>query len=189
MIEKFTPENVGATLEGIGVAYSIETDPRGFPMLIVDARRLPVQQFNIMFFSCDKVSSECDDIALWAWYDMGPVSEKAIFAWNDPFQGRRWSTGYIDQDDDPALVMNINATGGIGERALQILVNTYVEDLFAFRDLLKDQKVSENDTGSSRRAEARGASLVDGEVLGMIELVKDYGAESFAHTKEAEKKE
>jgi len=191
MLDKLTPENVGATLEALNIPYSLETDPRGYPMLVVNPAKFPVRQFNVMFFSCDKVAAECDDITLWAWYDLGgPVSPKAVISWNDPFKDRHWTTAYIDKDNDPALTMNINATGGIGERALQILVNTYVEDIFSFRDALKESQVSMNDAPSGGGVDdaVRGFSLVDGDVLEMTELVKEFGGEGFAHVKEVDKK-
>ncbi|MFZ1988961.1 MAG: hypothetical protein WAW96_04240 [Alphaproteobacteria bacterium] len=195
LLEKITPQDVTSALDALNIPYQVQTDPRGFPMVVVDPRKFPIQQFNILFFSCDKVEGQCDDIALWAWYDKaGQVNEKAIYAWNDPFQARRWSTAYVDKDNDPSLVMNINATGGIGERALQILVNTYIEDLFAFKDLLKTAttaQTSEN-TSSSSSAPSYGwdtSAAVDGDIIAMTNLIKVYGGSTYEHVKEDEKKD
>ena len=196
LIEKITPQDVTAALDALSISYEVQTDPRGFPMVVVDPRKFPAQQFNILFFSCDKVEGQCDDIALWAWYDKkGTVNDKAIYAWNDPFQARRWSTAYVDKDNDPSLVMNINATGGIGERALQILVNTYVEDIFAFNDLLKTattQQTSDNGGSSLSTpsySAADTAAAVDGDVLAMTNLIKVYGGSTYEHVKQDEKKD
>lgn len=198
VVEKLTPAIVSETLDALSIKYEIQTDPRGYPMIAVETAPFPVRQFNILFFSCDGVESECDDIALWAWYDIGgDVSEKAIFAWNDPFQGRRWSTAYLDKDSDPALVMNINATGGLGERNLQILVNTFVEDMFAFHDLLKEQQVSSNnaaDDVANAPSATNGAAVgyassdVDGDILDMTALIKEFGGASFGRVKQTNKK-
>lgn len=188
LIEKLTPENVGAALDALGLPYSVEPDPRGYPMILVNPKPFPVQQFNIMFFACDTVSVECEDVTLWAWYDVGGrVSPDVINIWNDPFQGaRRWSTGYLDQEDDPALIMNINATGGIGERALQILVNTYIEDIFAFEEALENGgKVAESQVD---REDVSARALVDREVVRLTTLVKDFGGTSFGQTKRTDKK-
>ncbi len=196
LLEKITPQDVTDALDALSIGYEVQTDPRGFPMVVVDPRKFPAQQFNILFFSCDKVEGQCDDIALWAWYDKsGEVNDKAIYAWNDPFQARRWSTAYVDKDNDPSLVMNINATGGIGERALQILVNTYVEDLFAFSDLLKantSQKTSDNSDSSSSSVSYSAddtSAAVDGDIIAMTDLIKEYGGSTYEHVKQDEKKD
>ncbi len=187
LIEKISPEIVTAALDTIGLSYKIATDPRGFPMIMVDQRKLPVQQFNILFFGCD-AQSECDDITLWSWYDLGhTVSDKAIFAWNNPFgKQRRWTTGYLDEQNDPALALNINATGGIGEEALQILINTYVEDIFDFKEAITSDKTSSNETPGAPAV--RAAALLPEDVRKMTGLIKDYGAASFRMTKETETK-
>jgi len=196
LLEKITPQDVTGALDALSISYQVQTDPRGFPMIVVDPRKFPVQQFNILFFSCDKVEGQCDDIALWAWYDKaGQVNDKAIYAWNDPFQARRWSTAYVDKDNDPSLVMNINATGGIGERALQILVNTYIEDLFAFKDLLKTATTAQTSDNSSVSGQSVSyapeatSAAVDGDIIAMTNLIKIYGGSTYEHVKEDEKKD
>jgi hypothetical protein len=191
MIEKITPDIVTAALDTVGLTYKVETDPRGFPMVMVDQRRLPVAQFNILFFGCN-AQSECEDITLWSWYDLGhSVSDKAIFAWNNPFgKSRRWTTGYLDEQNDPALVLNINATGGIGEEALQILLNTYIEDLFDFKEAITSDKTSSNETpGDKTAAQAiQARALLPTDVRKLTGLIKTYGAAGFRMTKETDTK-
>jgi hypothetical protein len=191
MIEKLTPNIVSAALDTIGLSYKLETDPRGFPMLMVDQRRLPVAQFNILFFGCD-AKGECEDISLWSWYDLDrAVSEKAIFAWNNPFgKSRRWTTGYLDEQNDPALVLNINATGGLGEEALQILVNTYIEDLFDFKEAITQDKTSSNESApdGADAQSIKAAALLPGDVRELTGLIKSHGAMSFRMTKETNTK-
>lgn len=191
MIEKITPEIVSAALDTVGLTYKLQTDPRGFPMIMVDQRRLPVAQFNVLFFGCN-AQSQCEDISLWSWYDLKQsVSDKAIFAWNNPLgKSRRWSTGYLDEQNDPALVLNINATGGIGEEALQILVNTYVEDLFDFKDAISTAKTSSNELPGDKAAmqSIKAADLVPSDVRVMTNLIKAYGGDSYRMTKETDTK-
>jgi hypothetical protein len=189
MIEKLTPDIVSTALDSIGLTYKAGTDPRGFPMIMVDNRRLPVAQFNVLFFGCN-ARSECEDITLWSWYDLDkPVSEKAIFAWNNPFgKSRRWTTGYLDEQNDPALVLNINATGGIGEEALQILVNTYIEDLFDFKDAITSEKTSENETAPGASNGIKAAALLPGDVLQMTGLIKAHGLGGYRMTKQTDVK-
>jgi hypothetical protein len=191
IMDHFGPQDVATAFDALGLPYSIETDPRGYPMIVVDPRPFPVQQFNVLFFGCGSVDAKCEDISLWSWYDMkGAASQKAISAWNNPFKERRWSTAYLDDDGDPSLVLNINATGGIGERALQILVNTYLEDVFAFHDMITGAKSASNDADDDVPASASGfaSSGVDPDVLEMTDLVKEYGGDAFAHTKAVNKK-
>jgi hypothetical protein len=189
MIEKITPDNVTSTLDTIGLTYKAGTDPRGYPMIVVDNRRLPVAQFNVLFFGCN-AKAECEDITLWSWYDLDqPVSDKAIFAWNNPFgKTRRWTTGYLDEQNDPALVLNINATGGIGEEALQILVNTYIEDLFDFKDAITSEKTSENETAPGTSNGIKAAALLPSDVLHMTGLIKAHGLGGYRLTKQTDVK-
>src|SRR5262249_24069465 len=186
MLDKLQPQNLTAVLDALGLTYKVTTDPRGYPMVMVDPRRMPVAQFNILFFGCN-ARSECDDVSLWSWYDIKqPVSDKAIFAWNNPFgKSRRWSTGYLDVQNDPALVLNINATRGIGAEAVQILVNTYVQDIFDFRDATTGRaKTSANDAPAAPAGKGfgsvRAADLLPTDVRKMTNLVKTYGATSYA---------
>lgn len=189
MLEKITPDDVVATLDELGVGYAVDIDPRGFPMITVDPSLFPAEQVNIMFFACDDVSLACDDITLWSWYQSpGAGVQGAVNAWNDPFQGdRRWSTSYLDNENDPALVLNINATGGIGTDALRIMINTYIEDMFAFEDFLQGDKVA--DAGEmDGSAPALTAALMDPEMVRLTSLLKDFGGDGFAHAKQSVKK-
>ena len=87
------------------------------------------------------------------------------------------------------------ATCNIGARALQILVNTYVEDLFAFKDLLKQattRQTSENSSSSSSSAPSYAgdtSAAVDGDIIAMTNLIKVYGGSTYEHVKDDEKKD
>ncbi len=130
MIDKLTAQNVGAALNAAGFRYVTEQDARGYPLLNVEpGSAIAAQNLNVYFFGCSD-SGECEDITLWSWYSTpDPVSAEPIHIWNDiSRQARNWSRAYIDQDGDAVLVMHINATGGIGIEAVQILVNTYLAE-------------------------------------------------------------
>ena len=192
MVEKLTPDIFSEALDSLGLKYQTANDPRGYPMVIVDQRRLPVQQFNILFFGCN-AKGECEDVALWSWYKPDhPVSDRAIFAWNNPLaRGRRWTTGYVDDQNDPALVLNINATGGIGEEALKILVNTYVQDLFDFKKVVDaSAKTAANEGREADTSDqpVTASALLPSDVHYMTALIKKYGAGGYARTKQSEVK-
>lgn len=194
MLEKITPDVVTAALETVGLSYKIETDPRGFPMVMVDRQKLPVAQFNVLFFGCD-AKGACEDIALWSWYDLGyRVSDKAIFAWNNPLgKARRWTTGYLDEQNDPALVLNINATGGIGQEAVQILFNTYIEDLFDFKDAISSARTSSNEndksTGHGVVESVSAKDIVPSDIRTVTRLIKDHGSAGYKVTKQTDTKQ
>lgn len=140
MIEKLTVANVSATLDELGLQYAETTDNRGFPLIQI-ARDQPggtfaARNINIFFYGCG--ATGCEDITLYSWYQPRTrPSSATLNQWNDIFQHtRNWSRAYIDEEGDPVLIMNINATGGIGIEALQILVNTYLVECEDFADTL-----------------------------------------------------
>ena len=189
MLHQIAPQDVTAALDEIGMGYSVELDPRGFPMVQVDVSVMPAQQFNILFFACDELSGACEDITLWSWYDASGLDvQGAINAWNDPFQGmRRWSTGYLDDENDPALILNVNATGGLGAQNLQLMLNTYVEDMFAFEEGLAGGAMADASDADEAQP-VLTAALLNDEIAYMTRLVKDYGGSAFSQTKQTDKK-
>lgn len=140
VIDRLTADNVGAALNAAGYRYVEATDNRGFPMLRVDGTAIGANNFNVMFYACN-AGMECEDITLWSWYSVnGPVDNDFLHVWNDVFrQARNWSRGYVDEDGDPVLIMNINAFGGLGADNLQVLVNTYVAEAQDFRNFIGAQ--------------------------------------------------
>ena len=133
-IHKLTVQNVGAALTTVGFRYVETTDNRGFPLMRVETgSTIAAQNLNVLFYGCNGLG-ECEDITLWSWYTTrGPVDDEFVHVWNDVFrQARNWSRAYVDEDGDVVLAMHINATGGIGPDALQILVNTYLAEAADF---------------------------------------------------------
>lgn len=135
-ITKLTPDNVGATLAANGMRYVESSDNRGYPLLQVETAGFRAENINVFFYGCSSLG--CEDITLYSWYrPAGTVTQQQINSWNDIFQStRNWSRAYIDEEGDVVLTMNINATGGIGADALQILVNTYLVEAQDFGLLL-----------------------------------------------------
>ncbi len=140
VIDRLTVENVGAALNAAGYRYVEAADNRGNPLLRVDGTSLGANNFNVMFYACDG-DLGCEDITLWSWYSVnGPVDNEFLHVWNDVFrQARNWSRAYVDEDGDPVLTMNINATGGLGSYNLQIMINTYVAEAQIFRGFIGAQ--------------------------------------------------
>jgi len=137
VIEKLTVENIGATLVDNDLRFVETTDNRGFPLIQIETEgTFTARNINIFFYGCD--ATGCEDITLYSWYEAPrPVSSQTIYEWNDIFrQARNWSRAYVDEEGDPTLVMNINATGGIGPDALQILVNTYLLESLDFAQFI-----------------------------------------------------
>lgn len=134
MVTKLTPENVGATFETNGIRFVETSNNAGNPLLQVEVipQLSAASGINVFFYECG--ASGCEDITLYAWFETGArVPAQQIDTWNDVFQvSRNWSRAYVDEDGDAVLTMNINATGGIGTDALQILVNTYLVEVRDF---------------------------------------------------------
>jgi len=140
MIDKLTVDNVGAALDALGLQYAQNTDNRGFPLIQVAREQsggtFAARNINIFFYGCD--ASGCEDITLYSWYQPRTRPTSTVLnEWNDIFQHtRNWSRAYIDEEGDPVLTMNVNATGGIGTEALHILINTYLVECQDFANTL-----------------------------------------------------
>ena len=188
MLEQISPDDIAVMLDEYGLAYSVEIDPRGYPMIQIDAGVLPAEQATVMFFACNEMTMGCEDITLWSWFEApNKGAQTAINVWNDPFQGgRRWATGYLDEEGDPALTLNVNATGGIGETALRIMVNTFIEDMMAFSDILHGDQVA--DAANSSATPTMTAAFMDQEMIRLTRLLKEHGGDGFAYSKQSNKK-
>lgn len=132
MVDRFDAESVGAVITALGLTYGETTDNRGFPLLQIqreqDQGNFAATTTNILFYGCE--ADGCKDITLYSWYQPpSRVGADAVHEWNDIFrQTRNWSRAYIDEEGDPTLVMNINAEGGIGQRAFEILLFSYLQE-------------------------------------------------------------
>lgn len=120
-ITKLTVAEVGAAVQAAGHSYQASTAEDGTPILQIDTAGSKAQQLEVAFFECD-AKGACEDIMIWSWYSVPGLTVDKINSWN---QNGRWTRAYIDGDKDPRLEMDINATGGIGVEALNILVNTF----------------------------------------------------------------
>jgi len=137
MIDKLTAEQVGTALAANGLQYIETPDNRGFPRLQVNTTgTMNANGLSIIFYGC--VDGACEDLTLWAWYETEyRVPNAQIDLWNDFSRDtRNWARAYIDSDGDAALTMNINATGGIGSDAVQILINSYLLEAQAFGEFI-----------------------------------------------------
>jgi hypothetical protein len=120
-LTKLTVEEVGAAVQAAGHTYQTSTAEDGTPIIEIDTSGSKAQQLEVAFFECDQKGA-CEDIMVWSWYSVPGLTVDKINSWN---QNGRWTRAYIDADKDPRLEMDINATGGIGKDALDILVNTF----------------------------------------------------------------
>jgi len=138
MITKLTPENIGATFSANGIRWVESANSAGSPVLQVEVidQLQAAETINVFFYGCG--ASGCEDITLYAWFDTpARLPAQQVDIWNDIFQmNRNWSHAYVDEDGDAVLVMNVNATGGIGLDALQILVNTYLVEVRDFGEYI-----------------------------------------------------
>lgn len=127
-INKLTVGNVGAAINAAGFQYVETRDNRGFPLLQIDiGDSIDAVNVNVLFYGCNP-SDECEDVTLFGYFEPPrALPAEAYHVWNDNFrQARNWSRAYRDDEGDTILTMNINATGGLGLEALQILLNSYL---------------------------------------------------------------
>ncbi len=128
MIDKLTVENVGAAINAAGFRYVETRDNRGYPLLQIEiGDEIDAVNVNVLFYGC-AANDQCEDITLFGYFEPPrPLPASAYHVWNDVFrQARNWTRAYADEEGDTILVMNINATGGLGSDALTILLSSYL---------------------------------------------------------------
>lgn len=137
MFDKMTVPLVQQALTNAGLTSQAFRDGAGDPALAITSLIPGAGDVAVIFYDCNELD-QCEDITMWGWLEgYQGVPAEAIHVWNDVFRGgRTWSRAYKDVDNDLALTLNINATGGIGVRALQILINTHLADLGRMQQFL-----------------------------------------------------
>jgi hypothetical protein len=123
MVLKFTTDSIGKALKNTGHPdYTVDKDEAGDPRLTLSGGDSGADNIRIYFFECNP-KGLCEDIMLQGNYSTEKtVYASVINAWNSD---NRWTRAYINSVKAPALEMDINATGGIGKSAIEVLLNTY----------------------------------------------------------------
>jgi hypothetical protein len=120
---KFTTDSVGKALKSAGHGdYTVGKDDSGDPMLTLPGGDSGADDVRVYFFECN-AKGLCEDIMMQGNYSTEKtVYASVINAWNSD---NRWTRAYINSVKSPVLEMDVNATGGIGKAALEVLLNTY----------------------------------------------------------------
>ncbi len=127
MLQKLTPQLIGNALGAAGIAYTTGKDGVGDPMLTITGGTA-AKGMRAVFFSC--AADACEDVTLWAYVSpTGGARMDRINTWN---RDARWTRAYIDKDGDAVLELDINATGGIGDTAVGVLVRTFIDQVAKF---------------------------------------------------------
>lgn len=127
---KLTTDSIGQALKAAGHPdFTVGKDDAGEPMLTVPGGGTGADTIRIYFFECN-AKGLCEDIMLQGTFSTEKtVYASVINAWN---ADNRWTRAYIDSVKAPILEMDINATGGIGKPAIDVLLNTYFSSLEDF---------------------------------------------------------
>ena len=129
LMTKINTADVAAILDEAGVRYEITTDDVGDPLIVAEGTAALVgERMAVFFYECQPVG--CEDIRMYSYYSSR--SGVGLDVINEFNKGLRWGRAFLDDDNDPVLELDINATGGIGREALRVLVNTYLSSMNTF---------------------------------------------------------
>jgi hypothetical protein len=119
-------DDIAAILEKARSFGPANMEKAEIPMIRADANGHP---YAIKFLDCDGPAG-CKDFLLQT-YLFGPrVDLDLANSWN---RDRRWTKVYYDADDDIALEMDVDLTGGISESSLDRTFAIWNEAVDAFK--------------------------------------------------------
>lgn len=122
------PEQIATTLGAAGYQVVLDKDGAGDPRLKVtrDAVR-----FVVNFYGCTD-HADCTSIMFYfGRATHGEISVGRVNGWN---KGQRWARGYIDNDADPCLEMDVEMTGGVPAAQFTKLLGHWWDALTSFRE-------------------------------------------------------
>lgn len=107
-----TPERITQILQDLGYRAQIDEDSYGDPLIISAAEGV---DFRVVFYNCE--DGECGSIGFSAGFDLASASTAtAMNEWN---RGKRFARGFIDDEGDPFLVMDLDLEHGMDDEAFK----------------------------------------------------------------------
>ncbi|MEE8271672.1 MAG: YbjN domain-containing protein [Alphaproteobacteria bacterium] len=130
MIEQVSPDLIAGILDTYHVDHRVSVGDDGNPMIVVaSGPEIPAAQMFVRFHDCDAARA-CESLTLWSWYaDTGEADSDAINRWNREARSTR---AMVEGEHYPALQMDINAAGGIGQQALVRQIGFYLDSMETF---------------------------------------------------------
>lgn len=132
-LDAIDPLTVGRIIQSLGMPYQTQFDGLNRPRLTITDKNLRSEQFEIYFFDC-KEGTKCESITLWSWYK--PTVPQSFFKTNAWNKKNRFIKGYLSDEYQPVMELDINAAGGINRRNLEILIRAYVKTMDGYADFM-----------------------------------------------------
>lgn len=118
VLTRVTPKMVEAVLQGMGVSYQRSVDSQGDPMF-----SFKLSTYDVAMYSYDCNADGCASLRLFAGFRMDePPTVEHINAWN---RTKRFSTAYLDSEDDPCLDEDLIVNGGVTAGAIEQFILNY----------------------------------------------------------------
>lgn len=141
---KVTPSEVGRILDDLGITYESKTDSAGDPLMI-----FKLADYNTLMFFYGCSNDNCKSLQLFSGFGMSrSPSLSLINEWNRRY---RFSSAYLDSDDDPVLAYDLDIDGGIRAevikdfiRRFEVSLETFVEHI-GFTRARRENNLSQYD--------------------------------------------
>lgn len=181
VVSRFSTQLVGQALSRYGLEFEQQRDRSNDPLLIIRPGPLVHDQgMAVIFYGCDDADT-CETASLYTFFRTDRSLDSQVFhVWNDIFRVRTWTKAFQDSDGDTALVMNLNAVGGIGVPALDFMIGVFLTEVKAFKDALQggpDGSAGGNLSTASRSEPEDWASVFN-ETFGAMTALQDPNGEA-----------
>ena len=125
VLTRVTPELVEDVLQRMGVDYESSLDNEGDPKYTFKLATYPVTMYS---YGCE--AEGCTSLRLYVGFRMSePPSVEHINEWN---RTKRFSTAYLDSEDDPCLDEDLIVQGGVTPGAIEQFIVYYRSRLNEF---------------------------------------------------------
>lgn len=126
-----TAEDVVKALQDKGYRAELTTDSTGDPMIQSAAEGV---NFHVYFYGCDGDPARCGALQLGAAFDLEQgLALDRINLWN---REHRFGRGYLDDDNDPWVEMDIDVELGFTTEALANNLDTWMSVLRSFIEFI-----------------------------------------------------
>ena len=125
------PDQLSALISSKGYPVEQGTDDIGDPQLVVKSEGTA---FYIQFYGCGEDHLNCTSVQFLAAFDMadGMTAEQAL-GWS---RDQRFTSVYLDDEQDPFLQMDMNIDGGVSEANFTDNLEIWRSSLSAFKDYI-----------------------------------------------------
>ena len=126
-----TAAEVAGVLQDKGYRAEITTDSAGDPLIDSAADGT---KFSVYFYGCEGEEPRCNAIQFMAAFDLEEgLSLEQINLWN---REHRFGRGYLDDENDPFVEMDLDVEYGFTTEALANNLDTWVAVLPGFKEFI-----------------------------------------------------